>query len=64
MNWNNLSEFISMGGYGFYVWGSLLTVLGFVVIEVLGLHLRKRAITQLISRSKNPSQRQHFQSEH
>jgi heme exporter protein D len=22
MQWNSLSEFINMGGYGFYVWGS------------------------------------------
>ena len=22
MNWANMSEFLSMGGYGLYVWGS------------------------------------------
>ena len=22
MHWNSVSEFLAMGGYGFYVWGS------------------------------------------
>jgi len=48
MNWNNLAEFIAMGGYGLYVWGSFFTVLGLITVELIGLRLRKKAIKQII----------------
>ena len=57
MNWNSVAEFIAMGGYGLYVWGSFLTVLAFIVIDVVGLMLRKRAIVRIILQSKKVSQR-------
>ena len=42
MNWPDLS----MGGYGFYVWGSYLVSLILIVWEVVSLKLRKKALTQ------------------
>jgi heme exporter protein D len=42
MNWPDLS----MGGYGFYVWGSYLVSLVLIVWEVVSLKLRKKALTQ------------------
>ena len=42
MNWPDLS----MGGYGFYVWGSYLVSLIFIVWEVVSLKHRKKALTQ------------------
>jgi len=42
MNWPDLS----MGGYGFYVWGSYIASLIFFVWEVVSLRQRKRALTQ------------------
>jgi heme exporter protein D len=36
-----MSEFLAMGGYAWYVWGSYGVTLAFLVIEVL--LLRKRA---------------------
>ena len=41
MNW---SEFFSMGGYGFYVWGSYLTALILLGGEVLLLMRRKSSL--------------------
>lgn len=42
MNWPDLS----MGGYGFYVWGSYLFSLIAIVWELLSLSHRKRALAQ------------------
>ena len=40
MNWPDLS----MGGYGFYVWGSYIFALIAIVWEVVSLKQRKRAL--------------------
>ncbi|HEY0762209.1 MAG TPA: heme exporter protein CcmD [Pyrinomonadaceae bacterium] len=42
MNWPDLS----LGGYGFYVWGSYLVSLIAIVWEVVSLKQRKKALTQ------------------
>ena len=42
MNWPDLS----MGGYGFYVWGSYLVSLILIVWEVVSLKHRKKALMQ------------------
>ena len=42
MNWPDLS----MGGYGFYVWGSYLFSLIAIVWEVVSLRARKKALAQ------------------
>ncbi|HEU4836351.1 MAG TPA: heme exporter protein CcmD [Pyrinomonadaceae bacterium] len=42
MNWPDLS----MGGYGFYVWGSYLFSLIAIVWEVVSLKQRKKALAQ------------------
>jgi len=48
MNWPDLS----MGGYGFYVWGSYLVSLILIVWEVVSLKQRKRALVQQQQASK------------
>ena len=48
MNWPDLS----LGGYGFYVWGSYLVSLIAIVWEVVSLKQRKKALTQ--QQSSNP----------
>ena len=40
MEWASWSEFWSMGGYGFYVWGSYGATVACILIEVM---LLKRA---------------------
>jgi heme exporter protein D len=50
MNWPDLS----MGGYGFYVWGSYLVSLIAIVWEVVSLKQRKKALTQRQQQSSKP----------
>jgi len=33
MKWHSLSDFIAMGGYGIYVWGTYGLALAFMAIE-------------------------------
>lgn len=40
---NAWDEFFSMGGYGVYVWGSLLAVVLAAVVEVVELHWQQTA---------------------
>ena len=42
MNWPDLS----MGGYGFYVWGSYIASLIFFIWEIVSLKQRKKVLTQ------------------
>ncbi|MEK6335783.1 MAG: heme exporter protein CcmD [Acidobacteriota bacterium] len=42
MQWSSLSEFLSMGGYGLYVWGSYGVTLVLLGGEVIMLWKRKR----------------------
>ena len=47
MNWSNWSEFAAMGGYGLYVWGSFGMCAAVLVLEVVLLALRRRAVATL-----------------
>ena len=49
MNWPDLS----MGGYGFYIWGAYLVSLIAIVWEVVSLKQRKKALTQQQQSSSN-----------
>ena len=42
MNWGSWENFLSMGGYASYVWGSYLVTLGLVIAELVMLRLRRR----------------------
>jgi len=44
MHWSSWSEFFSMGGYGFYIWGSYGVTLILLGGEVLMLLKRKRRL--------------------
>lgn len=44
MQWNSISEFINMGGYGFYVWGSYGVTFVLLVAEIIALLARKRRL--------------------
>lgn len=46
----SFSEFISMGGYGFYVWGSYGVTFAFMAIEVFLVMRNKRTIMQRLAR--------------
>ena len=40
-------EFLSMGGYGFYVWGAYGVTALAIVIEIASLRARRRAAERL-----------------
>lgn len=46
MNQTNWSDFFSMGGYAFYVWGSYLIALLAIGGEVVFLLRRKKCLTK------------------
>jgi len=45
-----MSEFFSMGGYGFYVWGSFGVTLALMLAEPLLLRKRRQDILQRLAR--------------
>jgi heme exporter protein D len=48
VNWGSWDNFLRMGGYGFYVWGSYGMAAAIVVIEIWQLKVRRRrAVTEL-----------------
>ncbi len=47
MNW---SEFLDMGGYGFYIWGSYGAAALLMLLEVLWVRHRYRTIRQRLGR--------------
>lgn len=44
MNWSDVTDFFSMGGYGLYVWGSYLVTLVCIVGEIVLVSNRRRTL--------------------
>lgn len=42
MHWNSFADFVHMGGYGLYVWGSYAAALVVMLIEPLLASQRRR----------------------
>jgi heme exporter protein D len=42
-----MSEFLAMGGYGFYVWGAYGVTAVAIALELIGLRARRRAAAVL-----------------
>ena len=48
MYWTSLDEFVHMGGYGLYVWGSYaVTLLVMVVEPLLARHRQRQALVAI-----------------
>ena len=47
MNWHSVGEFLHMGGYGVYVWGSFGMCALVLAAEVVGLRARRRHLRRL-----------------
>jgi heme exporter protein D len=48
MHWNSFADFVHMGGYGLYVWGSYAAALVVMVIEpLLAVQRRRRALANV-----------------
>ena len=44
MSWQSWQHFVSMGGYGLYVWGSYAVTVVFIAAEVALLFKRRRNV--------------------
>jgi len=42
MIWSSWSDFLAMGGYALYVWGSYAVTAGLIAVEVIMLLVRRR----------------------
>ena len=46
MNWGSWQNFLAMGGYGLYVWGSFAVTLVVLVAEIVALIMRRRGVIE------------------
>lgn len=44
MIWHNWSDFFAMGGYGLYVWGSVIVMFAVILGELIELAWRGKAL--------------------
>ncbi len=42
MSWGSLDNFLAMGGYGLYVWGSYVVTFALIAAELITLRRRRR----------------------
>ena len=50
MSWGSVGEFLRMGGYGLYVWGSYGVAFALLAVEVFTLVRRERALRARLAR--------------
>ena len=53
----SITEFFSMGGYGYHVWGIMLLALLVMVFEPLSLKLQRKGLLQRIKSNKRINER-------
>ena len=58
MNWNSPGEFLAMGGYAFYVWGSFGVTALALLIEPLLLRKRQSDVVNSLRRERSADERQ------
>jgi heme exporter protein D len=56
MNWGSLGEFVSMGGYGLYVWGSFAMCALVAAVECAGIGARRRRLRALVAQGAGERQ--------
>lgn len=44
MNWNSVNDFLAMGGYALYVWGSVGMTAALLIGEAVALKGRRKAL--------------------
>ena len=55
MTWKSVADFLHMGGYGFYVWGSYAVTLALLAIEAVSLSLKERGTVARLRRELHRS---------
>ena len=53
MQWQSLGDFFTMGGYGFYVWGSFGACAITMIAEPLLVHHRRQQAIRAIQQSQD-----------
>jgi heme exporter protein D len=59
MNWGSWQNFIAMGGYGLYVWGSYVVTLIALVVEIVALVTRRRGVIESLAKYYAARRRNH-----
>ena len=57
MYWSSFSDFIQMGGYALFVWGSYLVTILALVIEIALLRSRNKALQKTLISEIRESER-------
>jgi len=52
MTWNSLNDFLAMGGYALYVWGSYGMTAVLAVVEIMALRARRRQAMDELRRAR------------
>ena len=52
MIWNSAADFFAMGGYGLYVWGSVLVCIVVMVMEPMLVNQRQKNILRTLRRER------------
>ena len=52
MTWNSLNDFLAMGGYALYVWGSYGMTAVLAVVEIMALRTRRRRAMDELRRAR------------
>ena len=55
MTWGSLNDFLAMGGYALYVWGSYGMTALLVVAEIMVLRARRRRAMDELRRARGAS---------
>jgi len=59
MNWGSWQNFVAMGGYGLYVWGSYIVTLVVLVAEIVSLIMRRRGVIERLAKYYAARRRTH-----
>jgi heme exporter protein D len=59
MNWHSWSEFLAMGGYSLYVWGSYAVTLAVLIGEIVALVMRRRGVIERLAKFYAARRRNH-----
>jgi len=59
MNWHSWSDFLAMGGYALYVWGSYAVTLVVLIVEIVALVMRRRGVIERLAKFYAARRRNH-----
>jgi len=59
MNWHSWSDFLAMGGYALYVWGSYALTLAVLIGEIVALVMRRRGLMERLAKFYAARRRNH-----